>query len=63
MQHEVVAPTGNRERVELDRAELAEDLEHAVEASLERARRREEVPGYEKTARGLSGDLHLEDAS
>jgi len=63
VQHEVVAPTGNRERVELDRAELAEDLEHGVGASLERSRRREEVAGNEKTARGFSGDLHPEDAS
>ena len=45
-------------RVELDRAEPAEDLEHGVGASLERPRRREDVPGDEKAARGLSGDLH-----
>ena len=63
VQHEVVGPAGNRERVELDRPELAEDLEHGVEASLERSRRREEVPGDEKTARGLGGDLHTEDAN
>src|SRR5439155_9918298 len=63
VQHEVVVPAGNRERVELDRAELAEDLEHGAGASLERPRRREEVPGDEKTARGLSGDPHPEDAS
>ena len=62
VQHEVVAPTGDRERVELDRAESAEDLEHGVGASLERSRRREEVPGDEKTARGLGGDPHAEDA-
>ena len=35
VQHEVVAPAGNRDRVELDRAEPAEDLEDGVEASLE----------------------------
>jgi hypothetical protein len=63
VQHEVVAPTGNRERVELDRPELAEDLEHGARASLERSRRREEVPGNEKTARGRSRDPHPEDAS
>ena len=63
VQHEVVAPAGDRDRVELDRAEPAEDLEHGVEASLERSRRREEVPGDEKTARGLGGDPHAEDAS
>jgi hypothetical protein len=63
VQHEVVVPTGNCERVELDRAERAEDLEHGVGASLERPRRREEVPGDEKTARVLGGDPHPEDAS
>ena len=63
MQHEVVAPTGDRQRVELDRAESSEDLEHGVGPSLERSRRREEVPGDEKAARGLSGDPHAEDAS
>jgi hypothetical protein len=36
---------------ELDRAELAEDVEHGVGAPRERPRRREEVPGDEKTAR------------
>src|SRR5437879_5454957 len=34
MQHEIVAPTGNRERVELDRPELAEDLEHGAGATI-----------------------------
>jgi len=63
VQHEVVAPTGNRERVELDRAELAEDLEHGVGASLERSRGREELPGNEKAARGRGGGPHREDAS
>ena len=63
VQHEVVAPAGNRERVELDRAELAEDLEHGVGASLERPRRREAVPRDEKTAGGLGGDLHPADAT
>ncbi len=63
MQHEVVAPAGDRDRVELDRPELPEDLEHPVEAPRERPRRREEVPGNEKATRRLSSDLHLEDAS
>ena len=63
VQHEVVAPPRDGDRVELDRAELAEDLEHGVGASLERSRRREEVPRNEETARGLSGDPHPEDAS
>jgi hypothetical protein len=63
VQHEVVASTGNRERVELDRAELAEDLEHGVGAALERPGGREKVPGDEKTASGLSGNRHPADAS
>ena len=63
VQHEVVRPAGDRDRVELDRPEPAEHLEHAVEASLERSRRREEVPGDEEPARGFSGDLHARDAS
>ena len=63
VQHEVVAPTGDRQGVELDRAESAEDLEHGLWAALERSRRREEVPGDEKAARGLGGDLHAKDAS
>ena len=63
MQHEVVASTGDRQGVELDRAESSEDLEHGVEPSFERSRRREEVPGDEKAPRSLSGDPHAEDAS
>ena len=63
MQHEVVASTGDRQWVELDRAESLEDLEHCVEPSFERARRSEEVPGDEKAPRSLSGDPHAEDVS
>ena len=58
VQHEVVCAAGNRDGVELDRAEPAEDLEHRIGASLERSRRCEEAPGNEKAARGLSGDFH-----
>jgi hypothetical protein len=58
VQHQVVAPAGDRERIELDRPELAEDLEHGVGAFLQRSRRRKEVPGDEEAARGLSGDPH-----
>jgi hypothetical protein len=58
-----VAPAGDRERVELDRPERAEDGEHNVGASLERARRGEEVPCEEEAACALGGDLHPEDAS
>src|SRR6266542_6546405 len=62
VQHEVVVPAGDRDRVELDRPELPEDLEHPVEASRERPRGREEVPRDEKATRHLSSD-HLEDTS
>jgi hypothetical protein len=55
-----VAPPGDRERIELDRPELAEDLEHGVGASLERSRRRKEVPGDKEAARCLGGDPHAE---
>jgi len=58
-----VAPAGDRDRVELDRPERPEDLEHPVEASRKRPRRREEVPRDEKSTRRLGSDLHLEDTS
>ena len=61
VQHEVVVSAGDRDRVELDRPEPPEDLEHPVEAARERPRRREEVPRDEKATRRLSGDLHLGD--
>ena len=35
VQHEVVAPAGDRDRIELDRPEPPEDLEHPLEASRE----------------------------
>src|SRR5436190_16439121 len=59
VQHEVMAPAGDRDRVELDRPELPEDLEHPVKAR-ERPRRREEVPRDEEATRRLSSDLHPE---
>ncbi len=62
MQHEVMAPTGNRERIELDRAPAPEDTEHGVRSSLERTRRRERVARHEEATCGLSGDPHAEDA-
>ena len=62
VQHEVVVPAGDRDRVELDRPELPEDLEHAVGASRERPRGREEVPRDEKAPRVLSSDLHAWEA-
>src|SRR4051794_33895141 len=63
VQHEVVVAARDRDRIELDRPELSEDLEHAVEASRERPRGREEVPRNEKAARLLSTDLHTQDTS
>jgi hypothetical protein len=58
-----MVPTGNGERVELNRPQTPEDLEHPGGAALKRSRRREEVPGDEKPARGLAGDPHPKDAS
>src|SRR5207302_76822 len=63
VQHEIVAATRDRDRIELDRAEPAEDLEHGAGTALERSRWCEELAGNEKTARGLSGDPHAGDAS
>ena len=63
VQDEIVVPTGDSDRVELDRPELPQDREHGVRAALERARRREEVPRDEKAARVLFGDLHRADAT
>jgi hypothetical protein len=63
VQHEVVVPAGDRDRVELDRPELPEDLEHPVESSHQRPRWREGVPGDEKPPRRLSREPHLRDAS
>ena len=63
VQDEVVGATGNRERIELDRAEAAEDFQHRVGAPLERTRGRERVVCDEKAARGLGGDLHRRNAN
>jgi hypothetical protein len=63
MQDEIVAPTRDRERDELNRPEPPEDLEHSAGPSLERSGRREEMPGHEKPARGRGGDPHSGDAS
>src|SRR5688500_15993099 len=57
-----MVPTGNRERIELDRAPSAEDTEHGVWSSLERTRWRERVARHEETTCGLSSDPHAEDA-
>jgi hypothetical protein len=62
VQHEVVADAGYSDRVELERAEPAEDREDCIRATFERARRREELAGDEKAARVRVGDRHLGDA-
>ena len=52
--------TGDRQRIELDRAEPTEDLEHGVVSSLERTRGSERVARDEKATCGLGSDLHAE---
>ncbi len=59
MQHEVVAPARDRERIELDRAEPAEHLEHRLRPALERACRCEQLALDEEPTRGLGRDLHV----
>jgi hypothetical protein len=61
VQHEVVVPAGDRDRVELDRPERAKDLHHGFGTSRERPRGREEVPRQEKATRRLGTYLHLHD--
>src|SRR5580658_10092733 len=58
MQHQVVVPAGDRDRVELNRPEPPEDLHHPIQASRDRPRRRQEVPRHQKPPRRLSTDLH-----
>ena len=58
VQDEVVGAAGDRKRIELDRAETTEDLEHRVGPSFERTRRTERVARDEKAACGLTGDPH-----
>src|SRR5579862_2841892 len=62
VQHQVVVSAGDGDRVELNRPELPEDLEHPVETR-KRPRGCEEVSRDEKTARGFGRRLHREDAS
>jgi len=58
VEHQVVVPARDRDRVELDRAELPDHLEHRVGASFQRARGRQEVPRDEEAAGRLGADLH-----
>jgi hypothetical protein len=61
VQHQVVVPAGDRDRVELDRPEPPEYLEHPVGTARDRPRRRQEVPRDQKATRRLSRDPHQED--
>src|SRR5436190_23389060 len=63
VEHEVVVPAGNGDRVELDRPELAKDPQHGFGASRKRPRRREKVAVDEKPPRRLSRDPHLVEGS
>jgi hypothetical protein len=58
VEDEIVIPAGHGERVELDRAEPAEDLEHGIGSAFERPRGREEMVRHEEATRGLGGYLH-----
>ena len=57
VQHQVVVPARNGDRVELDRAEPADHLQHRVGPALDGPRRREGVPRDEIAAGRLGGDL------
>jgi hypothetical protein len=63
VEDEVVVPAGHGERVELDRAEPTEDLEHRIESASERPRGREQVVRDEEATRDLGGHLHGHDAN
>jgi hypothetical protein len=53
VQHEVVVPARNGQRVELDRPEAAEDLQNGVGPSFERACRREQLACDEEAPGGV----------
>ena len=59
MQHEIVIAARDRQRVELDRAEPAEDLAHRLQTTGNGSRRREQVARDEEASCGFGGDLHL----
>jgi hypothetical protein len=63
VQHEVVVAARYRDRVELDRAERPEHLDHSVKASRNRPRGCKEVSRDEEATCGLSGDLHFQDTN
>ena len=63
VQHEVVVPAGDRDRVELDRPELPDDLDYPAGASRDRACGREKMPRDKEATRRPSSDFHPEDTS
>jgi hypothetical protein len=62
VENEVVVAPGDSDRVELDRAERAKDLQHRFGASRERPRGSEKVPRDEKATRRFGSDFHACDA-
>ena len=63
VEHQIVVAPRDRQRVELDRTEPTEDLEHPVEPTLDRTRGREQLPGDEETPCSLGGNVHGRDAT
>jgi hypothetical protein len=57
VQHEIVVAARDGQRVELDRPEAAKDFQNRIGASLERARRCEQLARDEKAPRGVCGDF------
>src|SRR5207248_4109108 len=57
VEHEVVAAPGHGDRVELDRAEPPEHLEHRFRPALKRTCGCEQLAPDEETTGGLGGDL------
>ena len=63
VEHQIVVAPRDRQRVELDRTEPTEDLEHPVGATLDRTRGREQLPGDEEPPCGVGGNVHGRDAT
>jgi hypothetical protein len=63
VENDVVASAGDRDRVVLDGAETAEEVEHRVGPAPQRTGGRQQVARDENTARVLGRDLHLRDAT
>jgi hypothetical protein len=63
VEHQIVVAPRDRQRVELDRTEPTEDLEHPVGATLDRTRGREHLPGDQEPPCSVSGNVHERDAT